>query len=116
MRPKAVASETRTIRISDGEGAPPAHLSSACSLLGKAGSHLWVFGECHRMYIMNIHGNWSWTIFPEQDECLPHHAWPLSSFSRFRSLYCPLKSYVQMTFFLYQSEAKEETGETLKKV
>ena len=54
---------------------------------------------------MNILGNWDWAILPEKAEHIIYHAWPLSSFSGLRCLFCPLKNYVQIGFLLYPSGA-----------
>lgn len=85
---------------------PPANLSSACNILGEARSHILVFSECLKIYIMNILGNWNWAILPEKAERITYHTWPLSSFSGFRCLSCPLKNYVQIGFLLYPSGAR----------
>ena len=100
----------------DVRGTPPANLSSAWNILGEAGSHFLVCRECLKMNIMNILGNWSRTTFPEDNACKPYHAWPLRSFSGFRSLFCPLKNYVWIWFLLYQSEKSEKQVEVSRRL
>ena len=101
----------------DMKGTPNANLSSAHNILSEACSHLLVFRECLKMSVINILSNCSWTVFPEEGECL--HT--LRNLATEQFLWVPISVLSPEKLSVDQVPPtsvrdKQETGGTLKEV